>query len=45
MPSGTDAAAAQTLALTRTNVQRAIAGRRVQRAVHVPDRLINLVTG
>ena len=45
MPSGTDAAAAQTLALTRANVQRAIAGRRVQRAVHVPDRLINLVTG
>ena len=45
MPSGTDAAAAQTLALTRTNVQRAIAGRRVQRTVHVPDRLINLVTG
>jgi len=45
MPSGTDAAAAQTLALTRTNVQRAIGGRRVQRAVHVPDRLINLVTG
>ena len=45
MPSGTDAAAAQTLALTRTKVQRAIAGRRVQRAVHVPDRLINLVTG
>ncbi|TMD63563.1 MAG: leucine--tRNA ligase, partial [Chloroflexi bacterium] len=45
MPSGTDEADAQARALASPNVQRAIGARRIQRAVFVPDRLINLVTG
>jgi len=45
MPAGIDQSDAQARALKSPNVERAIGGRRVQRAVHVPDRLINLVTG
>jgi len=44
MPAGVDEAAAQARALASANVQRAIGGRSVRRAVYVPDRLINLVT-
>jgi leucyl-tRNA synthetase len=44
MPTGTDQAGAQARALQSANVQRALNGRRVARAIHVPDRLINLVT-
>ena len=45
MPAGIDESDAQARALRSPKVERAIGGRRVQRAVHVPDRLINLVTG
>jgi len=45
MPSGIDEADAQARALGSANVQRALGGRPVRRAVFVPDRLINLVTG
>jgi leucyl-tRNA synthetase len=45
MPSGSDEADAQQRALQSTNVQRALGGRPVRRAVYVRDRLINLVTG
>jgi leucyl-tRNA synthetase len=45
MPAGIDEAAAQQRALTGPNVRRAIGERAVRRAVYVPDRLINLVTG
>ena len=45
MPAGIEAAAAQERALRSPNVQRVVGDRRVQRAVYVPDRLINLVTG
>jgi leucyl-tRNA synthetase len=44
MPAGIDEAAAQERALRSENVQRVVGDRRVQRAVYVPDRLINLVT-
>jgi leucyl-tRNA synthetase len=44
MPAGLDQPAAQQLALEGANVKRAIGDRKVVRAVHVPDRLINLVT-
>jgi leucyl-tRNA synthetase len=44
MPAGVDQAGAQERALRSANVQRALNGRRLARAVHVPDRLINLVT-
>jgi leucyl-tRNA synthetase len=44
MPAGIDEAAAREQALRSQNVQRAVNDRRVQRAVYVPDRLINLVT-
>ena len=44
MPAGIDEAAAQARALRSENVQRVVGDRRVQRAVYVPDRLINLVT-
>ena len=44
MPAGIDESDAQARALRSPKVERAIGGRRVQRAVHVPDRLINLVT-
>jgi leucyl-tRNA synthetase len=44
MPAGIDEAAAREQALRSPNVLRAVNGRRVQRAVYVPDRLINLVT-
>jgi leucyl-tRNA synthetase len=44
MPAGADQAGAQERALRSENVQRAINGRRLARAVYVPDRLINLVT-
>jgi leucyl-tRNA synthetase len=44
MPAGIDQATAQERALRSQNVQRAVNGRRVGRAVYVPDRLINLVT-
>jgi leucyl-tRNA synthetase len=45
MPAGIDEATAQQRALTGANVRRAIGDRAVRRAVYVPDRLINLVTG
>jgi leucyl-tRNA synthetase len=44
MPAGTDQADAQQRALRSANVERALNGRRLARAVYVPDRLINLVT-
>jgi leucyl-tRNA synthetase len=44
MPAGIDEPAAREQALRSQNVLRAVNGRRVQRAVYVPDRLINLVT-
>jgi leucyl-tRNA synthetase len=44
MPAGADQPGAQVRALQSANVQRALDGRRVARAVYVPDRLINLVT-
>ena len=44
MPAGADQAGAQEHALQSANVQRALNGRRLARAVYVPDRLINLVT-
>ena len=44
MPAGADQAGAQEHALQSVNVQRALNGRRLARAVYVPDRLINLVT-
>jgi leucyl-tRNA synthetase len=44
MPAGADRAGAQERALRSANVQRALNGRRLARAVYVPDRLINLVT-
>ncbi len=44
MPAGAVQADAQQRALQSANVQRALDGRRVARAVYVPDRLINLVT-
>jgi leucyl-tRNA synthetase len=44
MPAGIDQAAAQERALRSPKVERAVGDRRVQRAVHVLDRLINLVT-
>jgi leucyl-tRNA synthetase len=44
MAAGIDEAAAREQALRSQNVQRAVNGRHVQRAVYVPDRLINLVT-
>jgi leucyl-tRNA synthetase len=45
MPAGIDQAEAQERALEGANVRRAISDRKVVRAVYVPDRLINLVTG
>lgn len=44
MPAGADQADAQARALKSANVERALNGRRLARAVYVPDRLINLVT-
>jgi leucyl-tRNA synthetase len=44
MPAGIDQAGAQERALRSENVTRALSGRRLVRAVYVPDRLINLVT-
>jgi leucyl-tRNA synthetase len=44
MPAGADQADAQERALRSANVERALNGRRLARAVYVPDRLINLVT-
>jgi len=44
MPAGAEQADAQARALQSANVQRALNGRRLVRAIHVPDRLINLVT-
>jgi leucyl-tRNA synthetase len=44
MPTGIEKEEAQRRALRSPNVQRSIGHRRVQRAVFVPDRLINLVT-
>jgi leucyl-tRNA synthetase len=44
MPAGIDEPSARERAMSSANVRRAIAGRPVQRAIHVPDRLINLVT-
>jgi leucyl-tRNA synthetase len=44
MPAGADQADAQERALKSANVERALNGRRLARAVYVPDRLINLVT-
>jgi leucyl-tRNA synthetase len=45
VPSGIDETTAQARALESAKVQRALSGRPVRRAVYVPDRLINLVTG
>ena len=44
MPAGAEQADAQERALQSANVQRAVDGRRLARAIYVPDRLINLVT-
>ena len=44
MPAGTAQADAQARALQSANVERALDGRRLSRAIFVPDRLINLVT-
>ena len=44
MPAGIDEASAQEQALRSEKVRRAVGDRPVQRAVYVPDRLINLVT-
>jgi leucyl-tRNA synthetase len=44
MPAGIDKAEAQRRALSSANIKRSLGERRVQRAVFVPDRLINLVT-
>ncbi len=44
MPAGLEQEEAKTRAMQAPNVERAIGGRRVVRAVFVPDRLINLVT-
>ena len=44
MPAGIAKDEAQQRASAAANVQRALAGRQVRRAVFVPDRLINLVT-
>src|SRR5439155_24370160 len=44
MPAGAVQADAQQPALQSANVQSALDGRRVARAVYVPDLLINLVT-
>jgi leucyl-tRNA synthetase len=44
MPTGAEHADAQARALESPKVQRALDGRRLARAVYVPDRLINLVT-
>jgi len=44
MPAGADQADAQERALKSANVERALNGRRLARAVYVPYRLINLVT-
>jgi leucyl-tRNA synthetase len=44
MPAGAEQADAQARALKSPKVQRALDGRRLARAVYVPDRLINLVT-
>jgi leucyl-tRNA synthetase len=45
MPSGVDESQAKERALAASNVKRALGDRKVVRAVYVPDRLINLVTG
>ncbi len=45
MPAGIEEADARRRALAAANVQRAVGARQVVRAVYVPDRLINLVTG
>ena len=44
MPAGLGEDEAKSRAIHAPNVERAIGGRRVVRAVYVPDRLINLVT-
>ena len=44
VPSGIDGATAESLAVTDPAVLRRLAGRTVVRCVHVPDRLVNLVT-
>ena len=44
VPAGLDAAAARRRAASAPNVSRHLDGRQVERAVHVPDRLVNFVT-
>ena len=44
VPRGLDAARARAAALERPKIVRALDGRPVARLVHVPDRLLNLVT-
>jgi leucyl-tRNA synthetase len=44
VPAGLDQTQAHARALESPRVQRALANRQVGRAIHVPDRLINLVT-
>jgi leucyl-tRNA synthetase len=44
VPSGTSSAEAQRRAESEAGVAKYLVGRRVERCVHVPDRLVNLVT-
>lgn len=44
VPAGIDQTQAHARALESDRVQRSLAGRPVARVIHVPDRLINLVT-
>jgi leucyl-tRNA synthetase len=44
-PVGLDERAARELVLTSEAVQRALEGATIRRVIHVPDRLVNIVTG
>jgi leucyl-tRNA synthetase len=44
VPAGLSAAEARRRAEAAPNVARHLAGRSVRRTVHVPDRVVNLVT-
>ncbi len=43
-PAGADTTAIEAAAMSEISVMRALAGRTPQRIVHVPGRLVNLVT-
>ncbi len=43
MPPGADTAIVLTAAEAEPNVARALAGRRVVKRIHVPDRIVNFV--